>query len=61
VRRIVADTNVYISALNFAGTPDEVLTLGRVGAIVTGDQHLLKLKRFRDIVILSPREFLLAR
>ena len=127
--RVVADTNVYISALNFAGTADEVLALGRIGAIevfistqilkeiegvllrkfrwaptrireaalairsftvlvipeesvdvvredeadnrvlecalaaradviVTGDQHLLKLKRFRDIRIASPREFL---
>ena len=31
--RIVADTNVYISALNFAGTPDEVLALGRAGIV----------------------------
>jgi uncharacterized protein len=33
VSRIVADTNVYISALNFAGTADEVLALGRAGVI----------------------------
>ena len=33
VPRVVADTNVYISALNFAGTADEVLALGRAGAI----------------------------
>lgn len=129
VPRIVADTNVYISALNFAGTADEVLALGRAGVIavfisppileeietvlvrkfrwaaprvreavrairrfavlvnpgesvnivredepdnrilecalaagadtiVTGDHHLLKLKRFRDILIVSPRRFL---
>jgi putative PIN family toxin of toxin-antitoxin system len=129
VPRIVADTNVYISALNFAGTADEVLALGRAGVIevfisppileeietvlvrkfrwaaprvreavrairrfavlvnpgdpvnivrddepdnrilecalaaradtiVTGDQHLLKLKRFRDILIASRRQFL---
>lgn len=132
VLRIVADTNVYISALNFAGTADEVLALGRAGAIrifisqpiidemsgvlarkfrwtparvreavravrgfavlvspgepitvvredeadnrilecavaaqadaiVTGDQHLLKLTRFQDIVIVSPRGFLASR
>jgi len=132
VRRIVADTNVYISALNFAGTADEVLGLGRAGAvdvfisqpildevadvlvrkfrwtrtrvrearlairsfaalinpgevihviredepdnrilecavaadaeaIVTGDQHLLKLNRFRGIAIVTPREFLTTR
>ncbi len=30
-------------------------------AIVTGDQHLLKLKRFRGIVIVSLREFLATR
>jgi putative PIN family toxin of toxin-antitoxin system len=123
---------VYISALNFAGTADEVPALGRAGAIrifisqpiideiagvlarkfrwtpsrvreavravrgfamlvspgesitvvredeadnrilecavaaqadaiVTGDQHLLKLTRFQDIVIVSPRGFLASR
>ena len=31
--RAVADTNVYISALNFGGTPEEVLALGRAGAV----------------------------
>ena len=132
VSRIVADTNVYISALNFAGIADQVLTLGRAGVIdvfisqpileeiagvllrkfhwtvprvreatraicnfavlvipgesvnavhedepdnrilecavaagadviVTGDQHLLKLKRFQNIMIVTPREFLDAR
>ena len=29
----VADTNVYISALNFGGIPDEVLALARMGHI----------------------------
>jgi predicted nucleic acid-binding protein len=33
VPRIVADTNIYISALNFAGTADEVLALGRAGLV----------------------------
>ena len=127
--RIVADTNIYISALNFAGTADEVLALGRAGlieicispaildeiagvlarkfrwsaprvreatraiggfavlvhprqpvslvrddeadnrilecalaagadAIITGDHHLLQLKRFRGTRITTPREFL---
>jgi uncharacterized protein len=129
VFRVVADTNVYISALNFAGTADEVLALGRAhlievfisaptleeiegvlvrkfhwtaprvreatrairsfavlvhpeesvnvvredepdnrilecalaaeaSVVVTGDQHLLRLKRFRGIPIASPRQFL---
>lgn len=31
--RAVADTNVYISALNFGGTPEEVLVLAKAGAI----------------------------
>ena len=119
--RIVADTNIYISALNFSGKADEVLALGRVGpildeiggvlarkfrwsatrmrearaaigdftvlvhprqpvsvvredeadnrilecalaagadAIVTGDHHLLELRRFGGVRITTPREFL---
>ena len=31
--RVVADTNVYISALNFGGVPDQVLALTRRGLI----------------------------
>ena len=31
--RVVAGTNIYISALNFSGTADEVLALGRAGLI----------------------------
>lgn len=31
--RVVADTNVYISALNFGGVPDQVLVLARRGRI----------------------------
>lgn len=31
--RIVADTNIYISALNFAGRADDVLALARAGVI----------------------------
>lgn len=130
--RIVADTNIYVSALNFAGTADEVLALGRAGlielcispaildeicgvlarkfrwsatrvrearaaignftvlvhpqesvsvvredeadnrilecalaagadAIVTGDHHLLQLRRFRGARIATPRKFLDAK
>jgi len=33
VLRVVADTNVYVSALVFAGAPDEVLALARSGEI----------------------------
>ena len=31
--RITADSNIYISALNFGGVPDQVLDLARGGAI----------------------------
>jgi len=33
VLRIVVDTNVYVSALNFGGVPDQVLELARRGRI----------------------------
>jgi uncharacterized protein len=33
VPRVVADSNIYISALNFSGTADDVLALGRAGVI----------------------------
>jgi putative PIN family toxin of toxin-antitoxin system len=32
-RRITADTNVYVSALNFGGIPEEILTLARAGVL----------------------------
>jgi putative PIN family toxin of toxin-antitoxin system len=31
--RVVADTNVYISALNYGGVPDQVLALARRGRV----------------------------
>ena len=31
--RAVADTNIYISALNFGGTAEEVLALGRAEVV----------------------------
>jgi predicted nucleic acid-binding protein len=33
VPRVVADTNIYVSALNFSGTADRVLALGRAGLV----------------------------
>jgi putative PIN family toxin of toxin-antitoxin system len=33
VLRVTADSNIYISALNFGGTPDKVLDLAREGQI----------------------------
>ena len=32
--RVVADTNVYVSALNFGGVADEVLRLARAGQLL---------------------------
>ncbi|HWQ68331.1 MAG TPA: hypothetical protein VN494_00010 [Patescibacteria group bacterium] len=46
--RVVADTNVYISAIVFGGTCEEILVLARAGVVET----------FRGIPIVSPREFL---
>ncbi|MFI5351915.1 MAG: putative toxin-antitoxin system toxin component, PIN family [Candidatus Binatales bacterium] len=31
--RVVADTNIYISAVNFGGVPDQVLALARRGRV----------------------------
>jgi uncharacterized protein len=36
----------------------EAAVAGKVNLIVSGDEHLLELKNFRDIPILSAKEFL---
>jgi uncharacterized protein len=33
VVRVTADTNIYISALNFGGPPDKLIELARAGEI----------------------------
>lgn len=40
--RVVADTNIYISALNFGGMPERLLRLAEAGAVrlVTSDAIL---------------------
>jgi predicted nucleic acid-binding protein len=35
----------------------EAAVAGQVSAIVSGDRHLLRLKRWRDIRIMTPAEF----
>ncbi len=41
--RVVADSNIYISALNFGGRPDEVLALARRSVIsLFISQHILQ-------------------
>ncbi|MGE5446374.1 MAG: putative toxin-antitoxin system toxin component, PIN family [Ignavibacteriales bacterium] len=48
--RVVADTNVYISALNFGGTADEVLALGRKQEILIFISPSI-LKEIREVLI----------
>lgn len=36
----------------------ECALAGRANIIITGDNHLLSLKKFRKIIILTPKEFL---
>lgn len=36
----------------------EAAVVGRAGYIVSGDRHLLKLKKYRTVKIVSPQEFL---
>jgi putative PIN family toxin of toxin-antitoxin system len=50
VIRVVADTNVYISALNFGGTADEVLALGRKQEILIFVSPSI-LKEIRGVLI----------
>ena len=45
--KITLDTNVLISATFWDGD-----------FIITNDNHLLKLKKFEDIRIISPKEFI---
>lgn len=69
--RAVADTNVYISVLNFGGVADALLALARqqkvslfvsppieaqADLIISGDGHLKKLGTFQDIPIAGPQE-----
>jgi len=51
--RAVADTNVYISALNFGGAPEEVLALGRAGAV----QLFISLSILKEIEEVLLRKF----
>lgn len=48
--RAVADTNVYISALNFGGTPEEVLGLGRARTIQLFISPLI-LKEIEEVLL----------
>ncbi len=45
--RVTADTNIYISALNFGGTPERLLRLAEAGdlQLVTSDAILAEVRR----------------
>jgi putative PIN family toxin of toxin-antitoxin system len=47
VLRVTADTNIYISALNFGGTPERLLRLAEAGdlQLVTSDAILAEVRR----------------
>jgi len=47
IKEDLADNHILTCAL-----------IGRVSFIITGNKHLLKVRRFQDIFILTPREFL---
>ncbi len=55
------ETRLGIDAIKNDPTDNRILECaleGNAGYIITGDEHLLKLKNFRGIKILSPEEFL---
>jgi len=54
--RVVVDTNVWVSSL-FGKRVRPLIPLARTGVIMSGDNHLLELERFRGTEILSYREF----
>ena len=63
--RFVLDTNIIVSALLLAGSIprqafDKSITEGEIGkdCIVSGETDLLVLNPFREIPIITPREFL---
>lgn len=61
--KVVLDTNVLISATFWEGDSDddkflECAVEGNANFIVSQDSHLLKLKEFRGIRILTPSAFL---
>ena len=50
--RVVADTNIYISALNFGGVPDRLFALARRGKAVS-----TRVTRIKPHIIMSNRRF----
>ena len=61
MQKVVFDTNIYISAF-ITPEPDnrilECAVEAQEDVIVTGDKHLLKLKKYKGINIITLAEFL---
>lgn len=51
--KIVLDTKILISALGWNGKPKQIFN-----RIISGDDHLLKLKEFNKIKIVTATEFI---
>jgi len=58
VLRVTADTNIFISGLNFRGKPFEILTLARAGKIelALSDAIMMEIKRVLSLKFKWPDE-----
>ena len=68
--RVVVDTNIFVSSF-FGGNPRKIIDLWKTGEvalclsrpivdeyIISGDKHLLSIKDYMGIKVLSPKDFL---
>ena len=53
--KVVLDTNVFISDNKVI----ECAVEAKASFVVSGDKHLLEIKKYKGIKIVSPKEFLL--
>lgn len=61
ISKIVLDTNILVSGYLFGGVPRKIIELGVCGDaeyIVSGDRHLLELKQYSSIEIVTARDYL---
>jgi predicted nucleic acid-binding protein len=56
--RLVLDTNTALSGLLWGGTPGRLIDAAKSDLIVSGDRHLLDLKCFQRIAIVTAAEAL---
>jgi predicted nucleic acid-binding protein len=63
-KKVVIDTNVFISAFGWGGKPFRIIELlecaltAKAKFVITGDKRFLAMKKFRDINLVSPEKFL---